>query len=242
MRVKNKNLKKSTLNPGANKPLSILDNLDNEVLTLPIDNKVTEINTLFDTPKNLTYIIKSGDTLSSIARKFTGSAKNYKDLANILNIEDVNNIKAGDTIEIPLEYIKKSNPDIYAKIQEDSKPYVENINTKNSIIQKREIQPVKINNEAPLKIVDVSHITNKPLLPYISLESPYEGILGELTDIGKAVEYIENEKALIDIARKKHKARVHPGLYEKMYKRGFEEAPTSVKLEYLGSPTPWKYE
>ena len=239
MRVKNKNLKKSTLNPGANKPLSILDN---EVLALPIDNKVTEINTLFDTPRNLTYTIKSGDTLSSIARKFTGSAKNYKDLANILNIEDVNNIKAGDTIEIPLAYIKKSNPDIYAKIQEDSKPYVENINTKNSIIQKREIQPIKINNEAPLKIVDVSHITNKPLLPYISLESPYEGILGELTDIGKAVEYIENEKALIDIARKKHRARVHPGLYEKMYKRGFEEAPTSVKLEYLGSPTPWKYE
>lgn len=239
MRVKNKNLKKSTLNPGANKPLSISDN---EVLALPIDNKVTEINTLFDTPRNLTYTIKSGDTLSSIARKFTGSAKNYKDLAEILNIEDVNNIKAGDTIEIPLAYIKKSNPDIYAKIQEDSKPYVGNINTKNSIIQKREIQPVKINNEAPLKLVDISHITNKQLLPYISLESPYEGILGELTDIGKAVEYIENEKALIDIARKKHRARVHPGLYEKMYKRGFEEAPTSVKLEYLGSPTPWKYE
>lgn len=239
MRVKNKNLKKSTLNPGANKPLSISDN---EVLALPIDNKVTEINTLFDTPKNLTYTIKSGDTLSSIARKFTGSAKNYKDLAEILNIEDVNNIKAGDTIEIPFAYIKKSNPDIYAKIQEDSKPYVGNINTKNSIIQKREIQPAKINNEAPLKLVDISHITNKPLLPYISLESPYEGILGELTDIGKAVEYIENEKALIDIARKKHRARVHPGLYEKMYKRGFEEAPTSVKLEYLGSPTPWKYE
>lgn len=239
MRVKNKNLKKSTLNPGANKPLSILDN---EVLALPIDNKVTEINTLFDTPRYLTYTIKSGDTLSSIARKFTGSAKNYKDLAEILNIEDVNNIKAGDTIEIPLEYIKKSNPDIYAKIQEDSKSYVDDINTKNSIIQKREIQPIKINNEAPLKLVDISHITNKSLLPYISLESPYEGILGELTDIGKAVEYIENEKALIDIARQKHRARVHPGLYEKMYKRGFEEAPTSVKLEYLGSPTPWKYE
>lgn len=218
MRVKNKNLKKSTLNPGANKPLSILDN---EVLALPIDNKVTEINTLFDTPRNLTYTIKSGDTLSSIARKFTGSAKNYKDLAEILNIEDVNNIKAGDTIEIPLAYIKKSNPDIYAKIQEDSKPYVDDINTKNSIIQKRKIQPTKINNEAPLK---------------------YEGILGELTDIGKAVEYIENQKALIDIARQKLRTRVHPELYEKRYKRAFEEAPTSVKLKYLGSPTPWKYE
>jgi Uncharacterized protein containing LysM domain len=50
--------------------------------------------------KSTIYIVKSGDTLASIAKKLTGSASNYKAIANQNNISNPNKIKVGQKLVI----------------------------------------------------------------------------------------------------------------------------------------------
>src|SRR5712691_10186955 len=50
-----------------------------------------------------TYVVKEGDTLASISRKFYKTSKRWKDIldANTKRIEDPDNLKAGQSLNIP---------------------------------------------------------------------------------------------------------------------------------------------
>ena len=48
------------------------------------------------------YTIKSGDNLSTISKRFYGSASNYPKIAAASNIADANLIHAGQQITIPV--------------------------------------------------------------------------------------------------------------------------------------------
>jgi len=50
-----------------------------------------------------TYVIKEGDTLASISRKFYKTSKRWRDIlaANEKKIDDPDNLKAGQTLKIP---------------------------------------------------------------------------------------------------------------------------------------------
>ena len=50
--------------------------------------------------KSQSYTVKKGDTLYKIAKKFTGNAANYKEIARVNNIENPNLIKVGQVIKI----------------------------------------------------------------------------------------------------------------------------------------------
>ena len=47
------------------------------------------------------YIVKEGDTLGKIAKKYFGNAAYYEYIANYNNIEDANTIFPGQVIKIP---------------------------------------------------------------------------------------------------------------------------------------------
>ncbi len=47
------------------------------------------------------YTVAKGDTLMSIARKFYGDARRYKDIAKANNITDPNKISIGQVLKIP---------------------------------------------------------------------------------------------------------------------------------------------
>ena len=82
------------------------------IISNPIDNSIEGSDNALNTNEIISYIIKPGDTLSAIARKLTGSAKNYKELANILNIKDANKIIANSTLQVPLNWIVKHSTDM----------------------------------------------------------------------------------------------------------------------------------
>ena len=48
-----------------------------------------------------TYVVKSGDTLSKIAKEFYGDANKYMDIANANNISNPDKIDVGQEIKIP---------------------------------------------------------------------------------------------------------------------------------------------
>lgn len=50
--------------------------------------------------ESMTYTVKSGDTLTSIAKRVTGSASNYRAIANQNNISNINKISAGQKLVI----------------------------------------------------------------------------------------------------------------------------------------------
>lgn len=50
------------------------------------------------------YTIQSGDSLSTIAKKLTGKASNYRLIADLNDIDNPDIIKVGDTLTIP-EYL-----------------------------------------------------------------------------------------------------------------------------------------
>ena len=50
---------------------------------------------------NQTYTVKSGDNLSTISKRFYGSANHYPQIAAASNIADANLIRAGQQITIP---------------------------------------------------------------------------------------------------------------------------------------------
>lgn len=52
--------------------------------------------------KSTTYIVKSGDTLMGIAKKITGSANNYKAIANQNKIQNPNKIYVGQKLVIKI--------------------------------------------------------------------------------------------------------------------------------------------
>lgn len=52
--------------------------------------------------KTTTYIVKSGDTLSAIAKKLTGSSSNYKAIANQNKIKNPNALKVGQKLVIKI--------------------------------------------------------------------------------------------------------------------------------------------
>jgi nucleoid-associated protein YgaU len=47
------------------------------------------------------YVVQSGDTLGKIAKECTGSAMNYKEIAEYNDIEDPSAIRVGQEILIP---------------------------------------------------------------------------------------------------------------------------------------------
>lgn len=63
-------------------------------------NPIEKPNTQDEEPKYITYKIKKGDTLSSIAKRYGTTIKAIKE-ANPDKIKNVNKIYAGDTIKIP---------------------------------------------------------------------------------------------------------------------------------------------
>jgi len=48
-----------------------------------------------------TYVVKSGDTLSKIAKEFYGDANKYMDIANANNISNPDKIDIGQELKIP---------------------------------------------------------------------------------------------------------------------------------------------
>lgn len=50
---------------------------------------------------NQAYTVKSGDNLSTISKRFYGTANNYQKIASASNIADANLIRAGQQITIP---------------------------------------------------------------------------------------------------------------------------------------------
>ncbi len=48
-----------------------------------------------------TYVVKSGDTLSKIAKEFYGDANKYMDIANANNISNPDKINVGQELNIP---------------------------------------------------------------------------------------------------------------------------------------------
>ena len=48
-----------------------------------------------------TYVVKSGDTLSKIAKEFYGDANKYMDIANANNISNPDKINVGQELKIP---------------------------------------------------------------------------------------------------------------------------------------------
>jgi nucleoid-associated protein YgaU len=47
------------------------------------------------------YVVKSGDSLSKIAKSYYGDANNYKKIAEANNISDPDKIQAGQQLKIP---------------------------------------------------------------------------------------------------------------------------------------------
>jgi nucleoid-associated protein YgaU len=47
------------------------------------------------------YVVKSGDSLSKIAKSYYGNANDYKKIADANNIDDPNKIQAGQQLKIP---------------------------------------------------------------------------------------------------------------------------------------------
>ena len=47
------------------------------------------------------YVVKSGDSLSKIAKSYYGNANDYKKIADANNIDDPNKIRAGQQLKIP---------------------------------------------------------------------------------------------------------------------------------------------
>jgi len=47
------------------------------------------------------YVVKSGDSLSKIAKSYYGDANNYKKIAEANNISDPDKIQAGQRLKIP---------------------------------------------------------------------------------------------------------------------------------------------
>lgn len=67
-------------------------------------NKITQPDTKREskTVKTTTYIVKKGDTLCAIARKFTGNSNNYKMIAQQNNIVNPNKIQIGQKLVITI--------------------------------------------------------------------------------------------------------------------------------------------
>lgn len=55
------------------------------------------------------YTIQAGDTLGKIAEKFYGDASRYQEIAEANNIDNPNNIRVGQTINIPDDEAPKSS-------------------------------------------------------------------------------------------------------------------------------------
>jgi len=47
------------------------------------------------------YVVKSGDSLSKIAKSYYGNANDYKKIAEANNIPDPDKIQAGQQLKIP---------------------------------------------------------------------------------------------------------------------------------------------
>jgi LysM repeat protein len=60
-----------------------------------------------------TYVIKKGDTLGSIAKKFYGSSKHWKKIAATNNIDDPARIKIGQMLEVPALEREKGHGVVY---------------------------------------------------------------------------------------------------------------------------------
>lgn len=73
------------------------------MMKVAIQNGIYNLDTIrhkFDEGGEL-YVVEAGDSLSSIAKKFTGNINNYRDLARYNNIENPNVIMVGQKIYIP---------------------------------------------------------------------------------------------------------------------------------------------
>lgn len=81
-----------------NTPVS--SGIPNEGGEVPDENKGYDETTIPTVPEQNEYIVQSGDTLGTIAKKFGWSVN---ELAVYNEIEDPNKIKAGQTIDIPPE-------------------------------------------------------------------------------------------------------------------------------------------
>lgn len=55
------------------------------------------------------YVVKKGDTLSSIAQKTTGSTNNYQQISDLNNIKDVNKLAIGTVLKLPTAKLPKSS-------------------------------------------------------------------------------------------------------------------------------------
>lgn len=80
--------------------------------------KVTDSNT--ETGVMREYIVKQGDSLSSIAKKFFGSGVEWKVIAEANNLESPNEIRTGESLLVPFRlskgYYQKGTASWYGKL------------------------------------------------------------------------------------------------------------------------------
>ena len=89
-----------------------------------------------------TYVVKSGDTLSAIAKEHLGDASKYVELARINQIANPNIIEVGDTLKIPDNH---STPVEMLDLTEEVAPQVNEV-VPEVIEEKTELVPVSYEN------------------------------------------------------------------------------------------------
>ena len=66
-----------------------------------VDSNFTDLQHDISVGQGGMYVVKSGDSLSKIARSYYGNANDYKKIADANNISDPDKIQAGQQLKIP---------------------------------------------------------------------------------------------------------------------------------------------
>ena len=100
------------LNDGGQDPQAILKYKDTYVIPeLTVIPKGSYINNSYDNIRlhfkngGIHYKVKKGDTLSKIAKQYTGNALRYDEIAKLSNIKNPNKIEIGQNIVIPQQFL-----------------------------------------------------------------------------------------------------------------------------------------
>jgi nucleoid-associated protein YgaU len=66
-----------------------------------VDSNYSDLQHNISVGRGGMYVVKSGDSLSKIAKSYYGDANNYKKIAEANNISDPDKIQAGQQLKIP---------------------------------------------------------------------------------------------------------------------------------------------
>ncbi len=206
------------LNDGGQDPQAILKYKDTYVIPeITVTPKGKYINNSYDNIRihfkegGVHYKVKKGDTLSKIAKSYTGNALRYNELAKLNGIENPDKIEIGQDIIIPKQFLDtvkdtnlqevtvtgNKNNKLINKIKDPNVKHEEKVNTlKVQRLRNRNISLEELNKPSFVesKIQDVKAVINESGNVQDFLQTAWNGIAKNFVEDKKVITKKRNIK------------------------------------------------